>query len=174
MILPHYESGKSEESNSLISEKTVDNDDSGILLLSNDLMRIKTSRKQIALDISNRSEKILPNCSALVGPLVAARLLAQAGSLTSLARKPASAVQILGARNAFFMHRITGSPPPKHGCIYEHKRVHSAPRKVRGKISRTLAACLAIAARLDCYRGTLDADFQDRAKQRIERAGGRR
>lgn len=148
--------------------------DDGISLLSEDIVRMKGSRAEIARDIAKRSEALLPNCSALVGPLVAARLLAEAGGLTRLAQMPASAIQILGAKTAFFSHRVSGSPPPKHGCIYEHKRVHAAPKRVRGKVSRTLAACLAIAARIDCHRGSGDPVFLQRAKKRIDMAGGQR
>ena len=38
----------------------------------------------------------------MVGELVGARLIAHAGSLTSLAKAPASTVQILGAEKALF------------------------------------------------------------------------
>ncbi len=40
---------------------------------------------------------VAPNLSTLIGELVAARLISKAGSLTSLAKCPASTVQILGA-----------------------------------------------------------------------------
>lgn len=40
---------------------------------------------------------IAPNLSALIGEMVGARLISHAGSLTNLAKYPASTVQILGA-----------------------------------------------------------------------------
>ena len=43
-----------------------------------------------------------PNLSALIGELVGARLISHAGSLTNLAKYPASTVQILGAEKALF------------------------------------------------------------------------
>jgi nucleolar protein 56 len=45
---------------------------------------------------------VAPNLSALIGETVAARLIQKAGSLTSLAKCPASTVQILGAEKALF------------------------------------------------------------------------
>ncbi len=147
--------------------------DTGPSLLAQDLNRMKISRLRISQDIIQRSEVILPNCSSLVGPLVAARLLSAAGSLKNLSRMPGSGIQILGAKNAFFSHKKTGSPPPKHGLLFEHKRVHVAPRKVRGKVARTLASALAIASRIDYYRGTADPLFLERANQRIDLAGRR-
>ena len=48
---------------------------------------------------------VAPNLSALIGELVGARLISHAGSLTSLAKYPASTVQILGAEKALFRCR---------------------------------------------------------------------
>jgi nucleolar protein 58 len=45
---------------------------------------------------------IAPNLTVMVGELVGARLIAHAGSLLSLAKHPASTVQILGAEKALF------------------------------------------------------------------------
>jgi nucleolar protein 56 len=45
---------------------------------------------------------VAPNLSTLIGEVVAARLIQKAGSLTSLAKCPASTVQILGAEKALF------------------------------------------------------------------------
>lgn len=43
---------------------------------------------------------IAPNLTYMVGELVGARLISQAGSLMSLAKHPSSTVQILGAEKA--------------------------------------------------------------------------
>jgi len=45
---------------------------------------------------------IAPKLTVLVGELVGARLIADAGSLMNLAKHPASAVQFLGAEKALF------------------------------------------------------------------------
>lgn len=47
--------------------------------------------------LKNRMNAIAPNLTVMVGELVGARLIAHAGSLLSLAKHPASTVQILGA-----------------------------------------------------------------------------
>ena len=164
-------SSEQSESDPIRCRTGADND--GISLLSQDLLRMKSTRSRLSKDIAVRSDSLLPNCSALVGSLVAARLLAAAGGLRRLSRMPGSAIQILGARNAFFSHRYSGSLPPKHGLIFEHKRVHVAPRKVRGRVARTLAANLAMASRIDYYRGIADPEFLKRADFRIDRAGRR-
>ena len=131
------------------------------------------SEHRVALmrDVSKRTDAVMPNCSTLVGGLVAARLMERAGGLSVLAGLPASTIQVLGAEGALFSHLRAGSPPPKHGIIFQHRRVHNAPRNVRGKVSRALAGKLAIAAKIDYYRGEADPAFLERAQDRIDAVG---
>jgi nucleolar protein 56 len=138
-----------------------------------EMERIYVLRASLAKEISGLAEKILPNCTALAGGLVAARLASDAGSLAALSRMPASSIQVLGARTALFSHLRTGSSPPKHGIIYQHSRVHNAKRGRRGRVARTLAAKLAIAARIDWFRGAADPAFLEVAQGAVNRAGGK-
>lgn len=128
-------------------------------------------RTRLMREVSRRADQVMPNTSALVGGLVAARLMAEAGGLAALARMPAGTIQVLGARTALFSHIRGGAPSPKHGVIFQHRRVHNAGKEVRGRVARVLAAKLAIAARIDLYRGELDPAFIDRAQARIDAAG---
>jgi nucleolar protein 56 len=136
-----------------------------------EIERLAGTRTALAKDVSGRACAVMPNTSALIGGLVAARLLSHAGSLVRLARLPASAIQVLGARTALFAHLRTKAPSPKHGIIFQHRRVHNAPRKVRGRVARVLAGKLAIAARLDYYRGSAAPEFLTAAQARIDEAG---
>jgi nucleolar protein 56 len=97
------------------------------------------------------AESDLPNVSALAGPLIGARLISLAGSLKDLAQKPSSTVQVFGAEKALFRSLKTGADPPKHGIIYRVAEVNTAPYWQRGKIARSLAGKLSIAARIDAY-----------------------
>ena len=133
--------------------------------------QIAGTRAVLAQEVSGRASAVMPNTSALIGGLVAARLLSHAGSLRQLARLPASAIQVLGARTALFAHLRTGAPSPKHGIIFQHRRVHNAPRQFRGRVARVLAGKLAIAARLDYYRGNAVPEFLLAAQACIDRAG---
>jgi len=129
------------------------------------------TRTALAKVVSARACEVMPNTSALIGGLVAARLLSHAGGLKELSRMPASGIQVLGARTALFAHIRTNAPSPKHGIIFQHRRVHNAPRETRGKVARVLAGKLAIAARLDYYRGCPDPAFLEDAQARIDQAG---
>jgi len=138
------------------------------------ILNLRETRAHLARETGERAAVILPNCSRIVGGLVAARIMTMAGGLSRLAQLPASSIQVLGARGALFSHLTRGTPPPKHGIIYQHMRVHNAPRDARGKVARVLAGRLAIAARIDYHRGVLDPAFIDGADRMIEMAGDRR
>jgi len=133
-----------------------------------EIERLSATRTELAKAVSGRANDVMPNTSALIGGLVAARLMAHAGGLSDLSRMPASAIQVLGARTALFAHIRTKTPPPKHGIIFQHRRVHNAPRDCRGKVARVLAGKLAIAARIDHYRGVVDPVFLESAQARID------
>jgi nucleolar protein 56 len=133
---------------------------------------ISATRGVLMKEVSRRADEVLPNCSALLGGLVAARLVSHAGSLAALSRMPGSSIQVLGARTALFSHMRGGTPPPKHGIIFQHRRVHNAPKEMRGRVARVLAAKLAIAARLDYYRQESDPEFIEGAQKSIDDAGG--
>ena len=89
----------------------------------------------------------------LAGSLLGARLISLAGSLSRLARMPASTIQVLGAEDAFFRFLKTKKKPPKHGIIFTLPEIRGASKNKRGKISRKFAAKLAIAAKADHFKG---------------------
>jgi len=98
-------------------------------------------------------EEVAPNTKAIVGSLLGARLIAVAGGLMNLAKRPASTIQVLGAEKALFRSLKTGTRPPKHGMIFQHTYLHDAKKWHRGKIARALSGKLAIAVRSDAFGG---------------------
>src|SRR5919112_1317110 len=108
-------------------------------------------RKNLEEHIDNSMEEIAPNVKGLLTAAVGARLISKAGSLKRLSSLSASTIQILGAEKALFRTLKTGSNPPKHGILFQHPVIHSAPKWQRGKMARAVAAKTAIAARLDIY-----------------------
>jgi len=132
---------------------------------------LAAARTELAKEVSARANRVMPNTSALIGGLVAARLMSRAGGILPLSRLPASAIQVLGARTALFAHLRTQSPSPKHGIIFQHRRVHNASRQLRGRVARVLAGKLAIAARIDYFRGVAAPEFLESAQASIDAAG---
>jgi Protein implicated in ribosomal biogenesis, Nop56p homolog len=96
-------------------------------------------------------KEIAPNLESITGATIGARLIAKSGGLKELANLPASTIQVLGAEKALFKHLKYGTKPPKHGILFQHPLVHSAPKWQRGKIARLLANKITIAARADYY-----------------------
>jgi nucleolar protein 56 len=126
-------------------------------------------RNQLEEYLDDSMREAAPNLRGLIGPVVGARLIALAGSIQKLARLPASTTQVLGAERALFRSLKTGAPPPKHGVIFQHTSVHSAPWWQRGKIARILAGKIAIAARVDAYSGEYVAEeLKQTIAERIE------
>lgn len=95
-----------------------DSDITHIHALCDQVIEITTYRTQLAEYLRNRMIAIAPNLTALVGELVGARLISHAGSLLSLAKHPASTIQILGAEKALFRALKTKHDTPKYGLIY--------------------------------------------------------
>eukprot|EP00479_Gromia_sphaerica_P003256 TRINITY_DN1379_c0_g1_i1.p1 TRINITY_DN1379_c0_g1~~TRINITY_DN1379_c0_g1_i1.p1 ORF type:complete len:114 (-),score=10.77 TRINITY_DN1379_c0_g1_i1:562-903(-) len=59
-------------------------------------------RLQLQEYLHSKMDSCAPNLSTLIGDAVGARLISHAGSLTNLAKYPASTIQILGAEKALF------------------------------------------------------------------------
>jgi nucleolar protein 56 len=111
------------------------------------------ARQEMEGYITRRMEELSPNLSAVVGPLLAARLVALTGGMERLGRLPASTIQLLGAEKALFQFMKEGGRPPKHGVLFQHPLIHRAPPWQRGKMARALAASAMLAARADAYGG---------------------
>lgn len=143
-----------------------------------DINRVKTLAA-LAVQLSNirgglndyvesQMKRVAPNVGEVAGATIGARLMAKAGGLDRLAVMPASTIQILGAEKALFRSLRTGARPPKHGILFQHQAVHTAPKWQRGKIARTLANKIAIAARVDYYRGSEEASIKAGLDKRLE------
>lgn len=151
----------------------------GTEIAEEDIMNIKSLCKQI-VEISdyretlfdylkNRMVAIAPNLTVLVGELVGARLIAHSGSLMNLAKHPSSTIQILGAEKALFRALKTKHDTPKYGLIYHASLVGQSNAKLKGKISRTLAAKASLAIRYDALGEGDDAELGLEHKAKLER-----
>ncbi|WP_455368206.1 hypothetical protein [[Eubacterium] cellulosolvens] len=126
--------------------------------LSKNTVQLFKLRNETEEFLDKLMKKIAPNLTAIIGPLMSARLISIAGSLERLAMMPASTIQVLGAEKALFRSLKTGSRPPKHGIIFQHQAIHTAPKWQRGKIARVLSSKLSIAARTDVFGGDFIGD----------------
>ncbi|OXB52511.1 UNVERIFIED_CONTAM: hypothetical protein H355_006538, partial [Colinus virginianus] len=112
-------------------------------------------RKGLQEYLRSKMSQVAPSLSALIGEVVGARLISHAGSLTNLAKYPASTVQILGAEKALFRALKTRGNTPKYGLIFHSTFIGRAAAKNKGRISRYLANKCTIASRIDCFSGAV-------------------
>ena len=125
-------------------------------------------RKELMEYLQSKMTIVAPNLAALIGETVGARLISHAGSLTNLAKYPASTVQILGAEKALFRALKTRGNTPKYGLIFHSSFIGRAGAKNKGRISRYLANKCSIASRIDCFSETPTAIFGEKLKGQVE------
>lgn len=125
-------------------------------------------RDDLRTFVETQTPSIAPNLAEMAGPVLAARLIALAGGLETLAKKPSGTVQVLGAEDALFAHLSGRAPSPKHGAIFTHDYVRTIRPEDRGSAARAFAGKLSIAARIDHYRGEREPGIHDELRERIE------
>lgn len=118
--------------------------------------------------LESKMTAVAPNLSALVGDQIGARLISSAGSLTSLAKYPASTVQILGAEKALFRALKTRGKTPKYGLLYNSSFIGRAKLKNKGRISRYVANKCSIASRMDCFSDVATNVFGMKLREQVE------
>lgn len=135
----------------------------GMEINDDDAEMIQTYAKELSnmYQLRNEAEKYLnkvvpeeiPNLAALLGNILAARLLSQAGSLERMAKMSSSTIQLLGAEKSLFKFLKDKSikKPPKFGIIFTHPDISMSKKELQGRIARLMASKLTIAARADFY-----------------------
>ncbi|WWD02605.1 hypothetical protein V865_000645 [Kwoniella europaea PYCC6329] len=132
------------------------------------VVKLAEYRKSLRRYLVEKMNVVAPNLSALIGETIAARLISHAGSLTNLAKYPASTVQILGAEKALFRALKTKGNTPKYGLIYHSTFIGRAGTKHKGRISRFLANKCSIACRIDCFSDIPTNKFGEALRAQVE------
>merc|ERR1712071_325257 len=125
-------------------------------------------RKELQEYLRSKMHTVAPNLSALIRDTVAARLISKAGSLTNLAKSPASTVQILGAEKALFRALKTKGNTPKYGLIYHSTFIGRADAKNKGRISRYLANKCSMGTRIDSFSDDPCAIYGEKLREQVE------
>ncbi|MDG6905639.1 MAG: ribonucleotide-diphosphate reductase subunit beta [Nitrososphaerota archaeon] len=145
-----------------------DEDLSRIIQLAEEAQHLFSLRDKLASHVEKTMRQVAPNLTEIAGATIGARLIARSGGLKRLAVLPASTIQILGAEKALYRALKSGARPPKHGILFQHASVHSAPKWQRGKVARSVAGKIAIAARIDIFRGTKDENILRTLETRLD------
>ena len=125
-------------------------------------------RKTLYNYLVNKMGIVAPNLATLIGETVGARLISKAGSLTNLAKYPASTIQILGAEKALFRALKTKGNTPKYGLIYHSSFIGRAGLKNKGRVSRFLANKCSIASRIDNFSERPSTTFGEALRKQVE------
>lgn len=145
-----------------------DVDMANIETFANRVVSLGTYRKNLHNYLCKKMDLCAPNLTALIGEQVGARLISHAGSLTSLAKYPASTVQILGAEKALFRALKTKGKTPKYGLIFNSTFIGRAAQKNKGRISRYVANKISLASRIDSFSDTPSSTFGSLFKSQVE------
>ncbi len=145
-----------------------DEDLSRIIQLAEEAQHLFSLRDKLASHVEKTMRQVAPNLTDVAGATIGARLIARSGGLRKLAILPASTIQILGAEKALYRALKSGARPPKHGILFQHASVHSAPKWQRGKVARSVAGKIAIAARVDTFRGSKDESILKSLQVRLD------
>jgi len=141
---------------------------SNIKYFCQNVMNLIKYREELLVYLKEKMKKLAPNVAALIGETVAARLISHAGSLSNLAKYPASTIQILGAEKALFRALKTRGKTPKYGLLYHSSFIGKANQKNKGKVSRYLANKLAMCSRIDFFSNDRFDDYGVELKNQIE------
>ncbi|TNN62876.1 Nucleolar protein 56 [Liparis tanakae] len=141
------------------------------------VVSLASYRLELQEYLRSKMVQVAPNLAALIGDVVGARLISHAGSLTNLAKYPASTVQILGAEKALFRYWAppllgralkTKGNTPKYGLIFHSTFIGRAAAKNKGRISRYLANKCTIASRIDCFSELPTCVYGDKLREQVE------
>lgn len=125
---------------------------------------------ELTLALEEHARTIAPNLSAVVGPVVAAHLIATAGGLEPLSKMTSSRIQLLGARRRFGPGRT-----PRFGILFHAEGISRVPPDRAGAFARSAAALAAIAARADATsRRSISPELVRRRDRRIAQLRGTR
>ncbi|WP_255149513.1 NOP5/NOP56 family protein [Halorarius halobius] len=156
-----------EGARAVATREPADSTEERVVALAERVVGLADEAEELRAYVERTAPEVAPNLANLAGPVLAARLVALAGGLESLAKKPSGTVQVLGAEDALFAHLRGQAPSPKHGVIYTHEYVHGTRQEDRGSAARALAGKLAIAARADHYKGELNPDIERQLDERM-------
>jgi U4/U6 small nuclear ribonucleoprotein PRP31 len=117
-----------------------------------EILKLEEDKKLVLSYLEACMNKIAPNLCALVGSHVTAQLFGVAGGLEALCKIPACNLQVLGQERRSLLG-MSGHSSLAHAGILAHcDIVQAAPPDLKKKAVKTLAAKVALAARIDLSR----------------------
>merc|ERR1719145_334854 len=151
-----------------MGQDIVDMDMQNIDHFAGEVIKLAEMRQSLHDYLKAKMGLVAPNLCSLIGEIIGARLISHAGSLTNLAKYPASTVQILGAEKALFRALKTKGNTPKYGLIFHSTFIGRAQQKNKGRISRYLANKCSLASRIDCFSDEATTVYGEKLRDQVE------
>jgi U4/U6 small nuclear ribonucleoprotein PRP31 len=136
--------------------------------LCDDMLRLDAAKVRMFAFIETRMTTVAPNVAMIVGPGVAARLLATTGGIVALSKIPACNLQVLGDKEAVRAGMAYQGNEQHAGLIRHSPLVVATPVSLRAKAVKLVAAKLALAARVDASRRDRDGSMGRQLREGIE------
>ncbi|GFE54921.1 U4 U6 snRNP-associated [Babesia ovis] len=136
-----------------------------VITACNEGMLLADFRNDILVYLESRMTLLAPNVSAIIGSALAARLITQAGGLSTLAKMPSQNIMLVGA-----MRKGTAVPGIIHSCDIIQNAIpavkHRAVKLVSGKLS--------LAAKIDMFKestdGAMGTNYRNFILQALQKA----
>lgn len=129
-----------------------------VIALTSAMQDLDEKRAALLSHLSNKASVTAPNLCAVVGPEIAAQLLAHAGGINALARMPSGNVKALGKKRHVLSSNIPSVPRSHDGVVHSAPVVLALPPKLRPKAGDIVAGKATLAARVDAARGFRDGN----------------
>jgi U4/U6 small nuclear ribonucleoprotein PRP31 len=135
----------------------------------NDILALDQARSKILNFMEYNMQQLAPNVCVIVGPTIAAKLVAAAGGLAELAKTPSCNIQVLGSQHKA-LHGLSSARAGLHrGFIADADLVKIAPEGLQMRMIKMIAGKTAIAARTDmCGTATYGEEGKKLKTQIVE------
>ena len=131
------------------------------------VLEIEETRTAILEFVETRMNILAPNLSVIVGPKVAALMMAMAGGLQELSRMPSCNIQMMGAKRKVQNGMSTAALGVRAGVLNQSPFVLSMPPDYQKKAAKLVAAKCALTARVDAANECPDGDVGLKFKKQI-------
>ncbi|RZC81874.1 hypothetical protein C5167_044452 [Papaver somniferum] len=136
-------------------------------------LALDLTKKQLLDFVESRMEHIAPNLSAIVGSVVAAKLIGSAGGLSKLVNMPSCNLQSLGAKREILAGFSNANSRSRFGYFEQTEIFQTTPPALRVQACKDLAGKSSLAARIDikrsCPTGKEGRRYRDEILKKIQK-----
>lgn len=138
-----------------------------------EILKLYDDKAAVLNFIESRMLNLAPNLCSLVGAQITAQLVGSAGGIEALAKIPACNIQVMGQPKRNLMGLSSVSTISHAGILSHSEMVLNSPPAFRKKVLKALASKVALAARVDSFKGSETGSdgvkFRESIENRLEK-----